>query len=124
MNLTYVIVPNIPGVYTVGNLTPGSFGLTYTESASDTYTDGGGEHSYTHYKLTGAFNDALTEIGDTFAHDGYPGYSHRYESSITSSSNFLVLEVIDHPPTGKGGGDEVRLIGRSGYSTVGVGWQQ
>jgi hypothetical protein len=122
-DLTYEYLPNLSKKTNVSTLTPASFGLTSTESASDTYTDEDGTHSYTHYKLNGTFVDALTAIASTFGLDGHDKYLNRYNPLITGT-DFLLLEVIDHPPSGIGGGDEVRLIERVSGSTTGWGWHQ
>jgi hypothetical protein len=127
--LAFIAIPGIPEMINVGDLIPNTFGLTYTESVSDTYIDGDGTHSYTHYKLTDTgstrFTNALTAIANVFGNDGDGGYSVRNGSSITDTSDWLLLEVIDHPPAGIGGSDEVRLIESAGYTKVNSrGWHQ
>jgi hypothetical protein len=122
----YIMIPNMPGSVDIGNLPPTSyFGFTPTDSFSDTVTDGDGTHAYRHYTLNGTFADALATIEAAFGTGGYDfGYWNRYDSTIITS-DCLLLELIDHPPAGIGGADEVRLIERSGGSVVNSrGWNQ
>jgi hypothetical protein len=128
-DLTISVMTDIPDSTDVGALTPSDFGLTYTESGSNTVTDGDGTHTYTHYKLTDTgptrFFLALAAIEEEFGNDGQDGYLNRYPLAVSYESDFLLLEVIDHPPAGIGGGDEVRLIEYASETVVnGRGWHQ